>query len=217
MEEFLSKGVRCPRPPFKRTALLICFAFAVLLLAGGCAGKKAAVKVDYGEALNRWTRSKKIYEGLEARLYLSATYKTLFFRDAYIERYSESYELDEDYKKALFEREKNLAEEYNEFFIAAYTPEENWNDFNQRNSVWKFYLEDSEGGRVTPISITRVESSDPRVTEFFPYLDLWSYGYSVKFPKYTETGAAIPAENAKYLKLMVTGILGKGELEWRLK
>ncbi len=194
------------------------FFIAVLLaFSWGCASRRAIVRADYNDSLNRWTSNKKIYDGLAARLFIGATYETLAFRKAYVERYAEDYELDESYKKELLEREKAEEEKYNEFFIAAYSPEESWNDLDKRNSVWKLYLEDGTGSRVAPITITKVDSSDPRVREFFPYLDLWSYGYDVKFPKYAETGAEMPSKDSKYLKLIVTGVLGTGHLEWRLK
>lgn len=207
---------------------------AVFIFLGGCAGKKAAVKNEevkkeaeltrkeaskaYFDELKKWTSGKKIYEGVESRLYITATYKTEEFRKAYIERYAKSYELDESYKKALLERETDQAEKYNEFFFTAYTPEYRWNDFNRPDSVWKLYLEDSEGNSLKPISITKVDGSDPIIREFFPYFDLWSYGYIVRFPKYSETGTEpIPGPGTKNLKLIVTGVLAKGELEWRLK
>lgn len=201
----------------KHAGPYVFFLAALLAFSWGCASKKALVRANYNDSLNKWTVSKKVYDGLEARLFIGATYETPSFRKAYVERYVEDYELEDSYKKQLLEREKEQEEKYNEFFIAAYTPVEGWNDLDKRDSVWKLYLVDSAGSRVIPISVTRVDSSDPRVREFFPYLDLWSFGYDIKFPKFSETGAEMPSKDAKYLKLIVTGVLGTGELEWRLK
>ncbi len=195
------------------------FAIFVSVSISGCAGNKGAVrKYSYNETLNRYTAGKKIFEGLDARLYITATYKAPRFRESYIERYVKSYQLDEGYSKALLDREMEQAESYNEFFFTAYTPEERWNDFNKKDSIWRLYLEDDKGARLTPISIVKVDPADPLLREFFPYFDLWSYGYVVKFPKYTETGTEpVPGPDTRYIKLVVTGILGEGELEWRLK
>ncbi|MBI5810639.1 MAG: hypothetical protein HZB21_05580 [Deltaproteobacteria bacterium] len=155
---------------------------------------------------------------MEARLYISATYKDLSFRGAYVERYSGSYQLDPDYAKVLMERESIEAGQYNEFFFSAYTPEERWNDFDRKDSVWHMYLEDDTGVRLIPISIKRIDTGDPLIREFFPYLDLWGRGYVVKFPKYGASGTGpMPGKETKFMKLVVTGILGRGELEWRLK
>lgn len=202
-------------------ALLLClFLSAPAFLFYGCAGEKVKTpaKPEYQEVLGRWTRGKKIFEGLEARLYISATYKDISFREAYVEKYSKGYQLDPDYAKVLMEREAGLSEQYNEFFFSAYTPEERWNDFDQKDSAWHIYLEDDSGVRLMPMSVKRVDSSDPLIREFFPYLDLWGRGYVVRFPKYGASAAGpIPNQETKFIKLIVTGVLGKGELEWRLK
>ncbi|MBI1911632.1 MAG: hypothetical protein HYS21_06485 [Deltaproteobacteria bacterium] len=221
--------------PYKEALRITSGLLIVFVLLGSLAGcsvfkrkkeappaeKKAVVKspeAQYQEVLNKWTSGIKLYEGFEAKLYMSATYKGPEFRKAYIQRYAAGYQLEEGYKNALLERELEQADKYNEFFFSAYTPDEKWNDFNQPNSVWKLYLEDNLGNRLSPVSISKVNNSDPLIREFFPYLDLWSTGYIVRFPKYSETGTEpIPGENTKFLKLIATGVLAKGELVWKLK
>lgn len=213
----------------KKTAFLLSSAlpsiFLIILLLVplvlGCAKKSVKpeeVRPEYADVLNRLTKGTKVYQGLETILYMTATYKTMDFRRAYVDRYVKSYQLEESYRSALLEREKEEDEKYNEVFFTAYTPESRWNDFDRTDSVWRLYLEDGSGARLIPVSVRRVDSSDPLIREFFPYFDLWSYGYAVKFPKYSETGTEpIPGEKTEYLKLVVTGILGHGEVEWRLK
>lgn len=201
---------------------LLIAAFSVPLFSSaflyGCAAEKASSKPAYLSSLERWTRSAKIYEGFEARLHISATFKDISFRRSYTDRYAESNSLSEEYRRALSEREAAAVEEYNEFFVSAYTPEERWNDFDRADSVWKLYLEDGSGAKLKPVSIKKVDVSDPLIREFFPYLDLWSKGYIVRFPKYSEAGEApIPSGDTEYLRLSVTGVLGRGELVWRLK
>ncbi|MBI5491804.1 MAG: hypothetical protein HY893_02600 [Deltaproteobacteria bacterium] len=210
-----------PVSPFQRGFALL---LLILVLLSGCAAKKAPSPIEkppqkgYREVLNKWTRGKKVFEGMESRLYFTATYKDPEFRAAYIDRYAQSYQLGDEMRKALLDRETEQSEKFNEFFFAAYTPDQNWNDFDRTNSVWKLYLEDNAGSRLTPVSITKVDPSDQLIREFFPYFDMWSSGYIVKFPKYSEAGQEpIPSANTSYLKLVVTGVLGKGELEWRLK
>lgn len=194
---------------------------AVVLLAflfSGCAARKETYRKAYNATLDRWTRTANVYEGMEMRLHMNATFKDISFRRAYIDRYAERYSVAEGYKAALNEKETSASDEYNEFFITASTPQERWNDFDRADSVWKLYLEDSSGAKLSPVSIVKVDPSDPLLREFFPHFDLWSRGYVVKFPKYSETGEApIPSADTEYLKLSVTGILGKGELVWRLK
>lgn len=191
----------------------LCLLF-FLALTAGCAGVKGYSAADYFKSLDRWSRGQKVYQGFESRLYLNATCKTLDFRKAYVERYSASYGLGPEHAGALMERESEQAAAYNEFFFTAYTPDASLNDFDDKGSVWQIYLEDAEGNRAKPISITAVEGSEPVIREFFPYYDLWSKAYLVKFPKFADSGPEIDPEKAA-VKLIVTGVMGKGELEWR--
>ncbi len=195
---------------------LACLALVFVLAA--CAANKGVVRPDYSEVLGRWTRSTKIYSGFEARLYLSATFKMPAFREAYVEKYVKSYQLDPTYRQAMLERETEQGEKYNEFFIAAFTPVEKWNDFDQKDSVWKLYLEDDSGAKLSPVSIVKLDRTDPVLREFFPYFDLWSDAYVVKFPKYSAAGKEpIPSKKTAYVRLVATGVLGNGHLEWKLK
>lgn len=190
----------------------------LLLILSACSANKGVVKPEYSDELDDWTRSVKIYDGLEARLYISATYKSPSFREAYIDRYVDSYGLGETYRTALVEREAEQGDRYNEFFFTAYTPVEEWNDFEKKESIWRLYMEDDTGARLSPVAIAKLDSSDPVLRSFFPYFDLWSSAYIVKFPKYSDIGTEpIPGPETKYIKLIATGINGKGELEWRLK
>ncbi|MBI5561529.1 MAG: hypothetical protein HY894_01555 [Deltaproteobacteria bacterium] len=195
-------------------------ALAAVVIAALCLGGCAAVgsQPPYQDVLAQWTRSEKVFVGLDARIYLSATYKDPSFIASYVDRYAAAYKLDDAYKAALLEREKEEAERYNEFFAAVYTPEDSWNDLQNKDSIWRLYLEDGTGARLAPISITRVDKSDPLLREFFPYFDMWSSGYRVKFPKYSDAGAEpIPGPSTMYLRLTVTGIMGEGNLLWRFK
>lgn len=188
----------------------------VLFLLSGCAAKAPNEEEAYLKVLNRWTRGVKVYEGFETKLYASATFKSAAFRDAYIERYARSNQLEEGYAKALRERESELSDKFNEFFFTAYTPVDKWNDFAESDSIWKVYLEDDKGVRLSPVSVSKLDASDPLLREFFPYMDLWSSAYSIKFPKYSETGTEpIPNADTKSMRLVVTGVLGKGELAWK--
>jgi hypothetical protein len=195
-----------------------------LLLLYGCAGapegEPSAVVVeapDYWDILKQWTRSEEVYERFETRLYVNATYKSLPFRKAYIDEYAEKYRIDEDLKRVHLEREVDSFETSNEFFLSAFTPVDSWNDFDKKGSIWKLYLEDDLGRRVEPVEIERADSQDPLLKAFFPYLNYWSSGYIVKFPRYDDRGELIGGSDARYLRLIVTGIMGHSALEWSLE
>jgi hypothetical protein len=198
-------------------------AFVMLLssmLFSGCASAPVyeQAKDAYMEALHDWTGHAKVTEEYSARLYMTATYKTMEFRRAYVERYAASYGLDDYAKAAMLKKEEDEAGLYNEFFFIAFTPESRWNEFGLRNPVWRLYLEDPAGARAIPLAIERLDEGNPLLREFFPYLDEWSRAYAVRFPKYSEDGTKeIPSPEASFLKLRVTGVLGTGEIQWRIK
>lgn len=209
--------VRFMQAPLK-TRSRVLFMIAVVLFVSGCAGKRELARDAYFRELDRWTRSDQVYEGLDSRLYIHATFKATSYREAYTERYSQEYELDPALATALLSRELNQAETYNEFFIAAFTPEDRWNDFHKKDSVWKLYLEDDTGAKLSPVSVTRVEAKDPSIREFFPHLDPWSYGYLVRFPKYTPAGTTpLPGPETEWMKLVATGVLGRAEMTWHFE
>lgn len=213
-------GNRFQITKFRFLFSLFTFHFLLFTVFTGCAAKKEAVKPepakDYFAVLNQWTRSQKVYDNLETKLYVYSTYKSWKWREAYVDEYAKRYVFDAVQKENILAREKETNEKFNEFFLSIYTPEIKWNDFDKKDSIWNIYLEDDKGERTAPIEITRVDENNPLTREFFPYMDLWSYGYIVKFTKYLPTGGEpFPSPSSKSVKLIITGAVGKAQLEWK--
>lgn len=198
----------------------LCLLFFAAILVYGCGAAKEAAPPDadkaYYLALDRWSKGFKIYDGFDSTLYVNATYKSEEFRRAYIAKYSADYALGPERSQALLDREIEQHQAYNEFFFTAFTLEEGLNDFEKKDSVWQVYLDDGQGNRVRPISISRIENSESVIREYFPYYDLWSKAYVARFPKYTENGQDIPGATGA-MKLVVTGAMGRGELAWQFQ
>ena len=193
--------------------------FCILFFIG-CAAKEEAIKpsLGYFDILPQVTKSKKVIDNLDSKLFVYATYKNWALREAYVDEYARRYQMDEGQKETLQEREKGLEERFNEFFIAVYTPDARWNDFNTRESIWRVYLEDDKGSRVSPIEIKKVDVDSPFIREFYPYLDLWSSGYIIRFPKYMIGGEEpFPEKDTNYFKLIITGVVASATLEWQTR
>lgn len=191
-----------------------------ILFFTGCAAKEEAIKpsLGYFDILPQVTRSKKVIEKLDSKLFVSATYKNWALREAYVDEYARRYQMDDNEKEKLKEMEKDSDEKFNEFFVAIYTPDERWNDFDEPQSIWKIYMEDEKDNRVYPIEIKKTDTNSPLIKEFYPYVDAWSSGYIIRFPKYMIAGIKpFPEENTNYFKLVITGVVGSAEMEWRLK
>ena len=204
------------------TSLLLLFTVhcSLLTVFTGCAAEEDAIKpsLGYFDILPQMTRSKKVIEKLDSKLFVSATYKNWALREAYIVEYARRYQMDDNEKEKLKEMEKDSDEKFNEFFVAIYTPDERWNDFDEPQSIWKIYMEDEIGNRVYPLEIKKTDTGSPLIKEFYPYVDAWSSGYIKRFPKYMVAGIKpFPEENTNYFKLVITGVVGSAELEWQLK
>ncbi|MDH4227712.1 MAG: hypothetical protein OEV59_08225 [Deltaproteobacteria bacterium] len=200
----------------KRWGALL-FAGAVIFALNGCVVRQMLKSDAYTAALNRWTSTAKVYKDIEMRLSMTATFKSLEYRKAYVEEFARKYQIDTESKDRLLAREIETHGAYNEFFVVAYTPLYQWNDLEQKKSVWKLYLMNKNGAKTLPIEITKVDHTEAFYIEFFPYLDHWSNAYVVKFPRYDSTGAvSLGEEDAELLRIVVTGPLGNGEATWKL-
>ncbi|MBE9528666.1 MAG: hypothetical protein IME99_05455 [Proteobacteria bacterium] len=195
---------------------LVAVLVLLAVVVAGCATSGKGVR-EYSEQLDAWTRSTKIYDGIDVRLTMNATFRNRDFRAAYVRRYVEAYRLEEGSKEAMDTREAEESELYNEFFVSVSAPDSSLNDLDSKRSVWKLYLEDGAGAVLSPVSVKRISTSSALISTLFPYMDTWSVGYIVRFPRYSASGTEpVPNEKSKYLKLRIAGLLGSGSLVWKL-
>ena len=202
---------------FGPSALLAAAALALLVLSS-CAGPLATVRGRYNSELNRWTRSARIYRGVDVSLSVVATYRSPSFRRAYAEYYAESFDLSASEKARLMEEESTRGGSFTEFFLSVHAAEEALNDLDAPDSSWKVYLEDDRGRRTAPAFIRRLRGRDPVRAEFFPYLDLWSTAYEIGFPlRGAGPSAGLPAPDSGHLRLVLASVLGRVELSWPIE
>ncbi len=199
---------------------IVFLVFCASLFLAGCAGKETGEVMPappYGDILGRWTREASAYGGLDLRLAVFASYRSWPLRTAYIREYAERYQLDGDTADRLLADERARYEETEEFFLAVSTPNVKWNDLEKERSVWRIYLENDRGERTAPLKIRRLDEKDPVIRGFYPFMTPWSYGYIVSFPKYTADSDTALLEDISSFKLIITGVLGKAEVEWDME
>jgi hypothetical protein len=175
--------------------------------------KNRAISQEYLHVLDSYTRTKTLYSELETRLHVSATFKSREFQKAYLKEYSRLNELSDAELKAQIDNLEAAVSGYKEFFLYAYVPEKDANDFAEPNSLWRIFLINSSGDKIYPLEIRKVENINPLLEEFFPYIKKY-YGscYLVKFPG---DGITPYSRGTFGQKVIVTGVLGKNiELEW---
>jgi len=190
--------------------------FLLSMTAFSCAGPIAVSKGRYNGELRRWTREASLYSGLEERLSVVATYRGSSFKNAYSDYYARSFALSDSQKAGLLAKDKQALNQYSEFLLSVHTSEARLNNLDSKKSPWKIYLSDSRGTRTEPLSIVKVERADPVRGEFFPYIDLWSTAYVLRFPRHIVPGrTALPSRDAAFIKLTISSVLGQVELKWR--
>jgi len=138
---------------------------------------------DYRIILERWTRKGSIHKGLKTELLVTVTYKTEEFRRGYTEEYARVYMLTTLQHKAVIDDQARAAKDYDDFLVSIYTPEKQWDDFSEKDSLWKVYLIRDGRFRTEPLEIRRVRKNRALSESFYPFISPWSSIYIFRFKK----------------------------------
>jgi len=211
----------------KKWSIVVGFAawIVALTMSQGCVGTAGLDKLrqsadpfhasPYPIALKRWTRESRIYQGLAVKLIVSATYESTDFRRAYADEYARAYHLNDSQHDKLKADQLLAAGTFHDFFIAAYVPEKGWDDFNKKDSTWKFYLAVNAGLKIEPVEIRKIDKIDAVTRHFFPYITPWKSIYRVRFPALRpETQQPLVPSGTAAVRLVITGVLGTAEMVW---
>ncbi len=176
----------------------------------------AAVRAkDYGDILAKWTRGDRIYRGFDTQLFVTATMHTAELRLAFAEAFPEIY----GHGGMVTRRElvdlTGDVEQFHNFFVAAYTPDDKWNDLAEPDSVWRLRLRGSGGIVVDPAAIETVKL-DANLCQVYPYLGRFDKAYIVRFPLTDEQQRLVLDERSTSATLRVASALGGAELVWDL-
>lgn len=176
----------------------------------------ASDQSEYAQALKAWTRSGHIYRKFDTELLVTVTYHSLAFRRAYTVAYVQAEQLDQEQKKAFWERQVAEAAEFHEFLIASFVPDSVGSDLANPASSWKLYLEVDGGGRLIPEDVRRIRKVTPLITGFYPYVTPWAKVYKVRFSaRNPGSGAPFPCPGDQSLCLVITSPSGVTRLIWQ--
>ena len=172
---------------------------------------------DYSGQLERWTRHSRIIRELDTSLRVHATLLAPAFRSAYVARYAELFKLPASERDQLRD---TLREEWREsysFVVVVSTHDYEWNDFDQKDSIWRVSLFNDNAQEVKP-SLVRRERR-PTVTDktLFPHLEEFYQLYRFRFPRVLANGQPLVGSDTEKLSLRLAGPLGHTDLVWRLK
>ena len=162
---------------------------------------------SYNSVLRKWTKHKQWFntETLQVDMLWHATYFSPEFRRAYEEKHIKIKYLDPVAAARFIADQEKQQTEGDEFFIGLYTSKPYKEFSTGPESFWEAVLVTQDGqefkaARVDMVPITPYEKI------LFPYLNRWSKGYRVVFPK-------VPS--AKKFELIMRSVLGETHLKWK--
>ena len=168
-----------------------------------------ASQAGYRSELNHQTKTGRIYHvhRWDAELIWNAT----FFDDAFRETFKKQHEKIRHLDPVGTERFE--AEQANrhmggwDFFVSMYTKDEYKEFSNYEDSFWHIELKTGSGEVVEPILVEEIKIT-PYEERMFPYIDRWSSGYRVTFPK---------VELGDKIELTISSVAGISTLKWKTR
>jgi hypothetical protein len=202
----------------------------VMLLLAHCVGcgpkavsladPPAGVAVDYGQTLQNWTRSQRLYEDFETRVVVHATYYSKRLVQAYLQEYDRVYQPVPKDRTAMRARQEHRLVRNECFFVSFFTGDRDWNDLALSSSTWRVYLETARGDRLRASSINNLEEKLVEQQHFFPYHDEFAEAYLVCFDRFSESGRGkglplpVIAPGVGQFSLVFRSPLGNLRLDW---
>jgi hypothetical protein len=196
----------------------------LVLLAAACSTPRPAIlhgpsqplaAEDYTAVLETWTRSAKIYGGLETKAFMNATFHAPELRRAFAIAFPEIYGHGGNVTRRELVDLTGDVEQYNNLVIALYTPETKWNDLAKVDSIWRLTLIGSDEVAVGPSEIVPVKV-DANLRAVYPYIGRFDKLYLVRFPLADPMGRMVLNNDSTSIRLRVASALGVAEMVWRL-
>jgi hypothetical protein len=171
---------------------------------------------DYPVVFQNWTRHARLVQEVGTVIEAWGTYKSWDFRQAYIAKYSEVYDLPDHDVSELLQEQLEASRNSFDFHIAAQTTNDRWNDLERKNSPWRVTLLDDDGTELSPSAIRVVKLPELYETQFFPDRTEFTRSYEISFTRPSGGQPFAPAGN-KQLTLRIAGPMGRIELVWEAK
>jgi hypothetical protein len=178
---------------------------------------RALRAADYPAVFDLWTREARIIKELDTTLRIHATCFAPEMIAAYVAKQGEVFRLPATEKQHITEKLTAQWSKGYPFLVAASTMDRDWNDFENKDSVWRITLLNDRHQEVLPSSITVERKANATLMEFFPYIGPFHRVYHFLFPKTLPQGSPLIRATTKYFVLRITGPLGHAELIWHIQ
>ncbi|WP_031385484.1 hypothetical protein [Desulfonatronum thiodismutans] len=192
-----------------RSWFILILLLGVALSQPGCQGRSVGELLwpdlhdAYFQLTKSWSRSGVVRDGLETETRVVALLESTTWRKAYVERYSEVFELTADERRKMLDDQLHAADEYTDFVVAVASTYSDDARLTHRLTQWRLLLRQSPDQTVQPLEIRHLDVHPSQLQAFYPYHHPWQRYYKVRFPK---TGGPI--------ELLFTGPAGGFSLMW---
>lgn len=133
---------------------------------------------DYPHVYASWTRDNRMYDGLENKVFLAASFLTPELRTAIRTAYP-----DVVGHGSVVTRDEltNAQSAPNTFFLSVYTADRRWNDLDKPKTMWRLSIM-TDNGMVDATEVIHVRM-DANLREIFPVIGRYDECYLVRFPQ----------------------------------
>jgi hypothetical protein len=161
-------------------------------------------EVAYQTVLERYTSSRAIYDLLDTRLFVQATWQAPAFVEARLSRVREFRALST--AEAAVRRDAELArlDGVTEFFVGIHANDSKLDDLDRGDSQWSLALVTADH-EASPIAIERLGRSDTQLRSVYSYMESFWVGYRVRF-------ARVELRPGQSMTLRVSSAVGRAEL-----
>jgi hypothetical protein len=172
---------------------------------------------DYAQTLDRWTRSDRVYRDFDTMLFVTATLHSSELRRAFALAFPEIYGHGGTITKRELVDLTGDVEQFHNFFIAVYTPNDKWNDLARPDSIWHLTLIGSDDKVAVDLSSIETVKIDANLREVYPYLSQFDKAYLVRFPLTDAMHHLVLEPQSTRATLRMASALGVAEMHWELQ
>lgn len=184
-------------------------------------GPGTHARAAFAHALKTWTRSAKIYQQLDDKLFISATYHAPAFRRAFAVAFPDIYGHGGKITRRELVDLTGGIEQHHNFFVSIYTPDKRWNDIARDDSIWRLslYSRDPRGAgnetEVAPDDIVPIKM-DENLRVVYPYTTRFDKAYLVRFPVLDPLRQPIVHEGTQEVVMRIASAMGVASLRWQV-
>lgn len=197
---------------------------AALGLTAACSVRRPAVlygsetrltPADYPAVLTTWSRSAKIYRGLDDKMFITATYHAPELRRAFALAFPDIYGHGGKITRRELVDLTGGVEQHHNFLLAVYTPDNRWNDLGRDDSIWRLSLQGSSETEVGPDEVVPIKM-DENLRAVYPYITRFDKVYLVRFPLVDPLQRLVIEGDAATISLRIASALGGANMLWQL-